>query len=112
MWGMIEGDLNKVSGRTAFAAAKKGDAVGLQIVEEYIYYLGVGITNMVNIFQPEVLSIGGGICGEGDYLLNPIKEIVAKGQYAKNTTAACEIKIAKLGNDAGIVGAVALGRQK
>jgi glucokinase len=64
---------------------------------------------MINIFQPEIISIGGGVCNEGDYLLNPVKEIVAKEVYTKEaTTKQADIRIAKLGNDAGIIGAAAL----
>jgi glucokinase len=65
---------------------------------------------MINIFQPEVLCIGGGVCGEGDYLLNPLKELIKANTYGyerqeRNT----ELKIAELGNDAGIIGAASLG---
>lgn len=111
MWDLIDGDINRVSGKTAFAAMKKGDLAGTEVVNEYLYYLGTGITNIVNIFQPEILCIGGGVCNEGDYLLLPIKKIVADEQYAKNTAGKTEIKIATLGNDAGIIGAAALGVQ-
>ncbi len=110
MWEMCENGAKKVSGRTAFKAAKQGDKAGLEVVEKYIDYLASGITNMVNIFQPEVLCIGGGVCGEGDYLLEPLKKIVDRDQYG---TAAhddkTQLKIAELGNDAGIIGAALLG---
>ncbi|MBP5611002.1 MAG: ROK family protein [Clostridia bacterium] len=99
----------RVSARTAFSAMKKGDKVGADVVNEYIAYLACGITNMINIFQPEVLSIGGGICGEGDNLLKPLLEIVKTEQYTRKSPAKCEVKIAKLGNDAGIIGAAGLG---
>ena len=110
MWELCENGAKKVSGRTAFKAAKMGDKAGLEVVEKYIDYLACGITNMVNIFQPEVLCIGGGVCGEGDYLLDPLKKIVDRDQYG---TAAHDdktiLKIAELGNDAGIIGAALLG---
>ena len=79
-------------------------------MDTYIEYLGIGLTNMINIFQPEVLVIGGGICKEGDALLIPLREYCEKHQYGstinKNRTT---IKIAELGNDAGIIGAAFLG---
>ena len=110
MWELCENGAKKVSGRTAFKAAKMGDKAGREVVEKYIDYLACGITNMVNIFQPEVLCIGGGVCGEGDYLLAPLKKIVDRDQYG---TAAHDdktiLKIAELGNDAGIIGAALLG---
>lgn len=111
MWEMIEDDLENISGRTAFDAAKKGDKAGKEVVDEYIYYLACGIANMVNIFQPNVLCIGGGVCGEGDYLLKPLTELVRKQEYGNSQrTKFTEIKIAELGNDAGIIGAGLLGQ--
>lgn len=110
MWEMCGNDLNKADARIAFAAMKKGDRAGKEVVNMYISYLACGITNMINIFQPEVLLIGGGVCNEKDYLLKPLTEIVNADQYTRNQAVKTEIKIAALGNDAGIVGAAALGR--
>lgn len=110
MWEMVDHSLDKISGRTAFKAAREGDAAGREVVDTYINYLACGITNMVNIFQPEVLCIGGGVCGEGDYLLAPLKEIVDRDQYGSGAhDDKTVIKIAELGNDAGIIGAALLG---
>ena len=106
---MIDGDINKVNARVAFAAMKQGDELGAKIVDEFISYLASGIATMINIFQPNVLSIGGGICNEKDYLLVPLKEKVAKETYSRDPSKQTEIKIAELGNDAGIVGAASLG---
>ncbi len=112
MWELVNEDINKVSGRTAFDAAKKGDKSGKQVVDMYIKYLACGLTNMINIFQPQVLCIGGGVCGEGDYLLNPLIQTVRRCEYGASTqTNFSQIKIAELGNDAGIIGAAALGLQ-
>ena len=106
---MIEGNLDNVNARVAFAAMKQGDKVGAEIVDEYIDYLASGIATMINIFQPNVLSIGGGVCNEKDYLLVPLKEKIFKETYTRGDKQT-QIKIAELGNDAGIVGAAALGR--
>lgn len=94
----------KVSGRTAFNAAKAGDSAGQTVVDNYIEYVASGITNIINIFQPNILVIGGGISKEGDYLLNPIKEYAKLHTYCK-AVEQTEIKIASLMNDAGIIGA-------
>lgn len=94
----------KVSGRTAFNAAKAGDKIGQQVVDKYIEYVASGITNIINIFQPNILVIGGGISKEGDYLLNPIKEYAKKHSYCK-AVEQTDIRIATLMNDAGIIGA-------
>ena len=107
---MIGGDLSKVSARTAFNAMKQGDEVGAAVVDEYISYLSCGIVNMINIFQPNVLSIGGGVCNEGEYLMKPLLEKVWGETYTREGTPRTQILIAKLGNDAGIIGAAVLGK--
>lgn len=94
----------KISGRTAFDAAKKGDAAANDVVNTYIKYVADGIVNMINIFQPEKLIIGGGISKEGDYLLNPIREYVREYDYNRYLPST-DIEIATLFNDAGIIGA-------
>ena len=101
-------DLNNVSGRTAFDAARKGDKAGQEVVDKYIKYIAEGLIDMINIFRPEVLIIGGGICNEGDYLLKPMREYINKNVYAGNRFPEQEIAIAELGNDAGIIGAAFL----
>ena len=107
MW-QYSPDLNKVNGLTSFECAKAGDAAAQRVVDAYIGYLACGVANMMNIFQPEILCIGGGVCGQGDNLLSPLSEIVFKEQYAKTTPNKTKLVIATLGNDAGIVGAAAL----
>lgn len=111
MWKMNEQD-GKISARTAFNAMRAGDKAGREVVDKYIKYLACGITNTINIFQPDILCIGGGVCNEGDPLLIPLKELVAKEVYTKNSEKNTEIVIAKLGNDAGIIGAAFLGLSK
>lgn len=107
---MIGGDLDKVSARTAFNAQKAGDALGAEVVDEYISYLATGIVNIINIFQPNVLSIGGGVCNEGENLMKPLLEKVWSETYSREGTPQTQIMIAKLGNDAGIIGAAVLGQ--
>lgn len=100
----------KVTARTSFDAMRAGDSIAKAVVDKYIKYLAAGITNTINIFQPDILCIGGGVCNEGDPLLLPVKEIVKKEVYTRNSPKNAEIVIAKLGNDAGIIGAAFLGR--
>ena len=94
----------KVNGRTAFDCAKKGDSVAKNVVDTYIKYIGYGLISIINIFQPEKIVIGGGISKEGDYLLNPLREIVYACKY-NNYVEKTKLEIAKLYNDAGIIGA-------
>lgn len=109
LWAIARGDLNNVDGRTAFRAMREGDAAGKAVVGEYISYLACGVTNCINIFQPDILCIGGGVSNEGDPLMLPLKELVAKEVYSKYSTKQTVICRAELGNDAGIVGAALLG---
>lgn len=102
----------KVTARTAFDAMRAGDETAKAVVDFYIKALAAGITNTINIFQPDVLCIGGGVCNEGDALLLPVKELVKKEVYTRNSEKNTDIVIAKLGNDAGIIGAAFLGRAK
>ena len=99
----------KVSGRIAFLAAKQNDRAGLEVVAEYIDYLACGVSNIINIFQPEIFCIGGGVAGEGDYLIKPLAEKVNMEQYTRDNAKKTQIKAASLGNDAGIIGAAVLG---
>ncbi len=97
------------SARHAFNAMRAGDAAGKEVVDKYIKYLAAGITNVINIFQPDILCIGGGVCNEGDPLLVPMKELVAKEVYTRMIDKNTVITVAGLGNDAGIIGAAFLG---
>lgn len=100
----------KVTARTSFDCMRAGDKYAKAVVDKYIKYLAAGITNTINTFQPDILCIGGGVCNEGDPLLLPMKELVKKEVYTRNSPKNTEIVIAKLGNDAGIIGAAFLGR--
>lgn len=110
MWDLCGGDLEKVDGRIPFAAMKQGDEAAAEVVNTYASYLACGITNFINIFQPDILSIGGGVSNAGEDLLGPVRAIVEKEQYSRDCDKKTVLKIAQLGNRAGIVGAAALGR--
>ena len=100
--------LDNVDGKTAFESAKKGDKTAQKVVDEYIEYLGEGIANFVNIFRPQAIILGGGICAQGDNLLNPLKKVVEKNSYGGALNPNPALVIARLGNDAGIIGAASL----
>lgn len=99
----------KVSGRTAFDAMRAGDEVATEVVNTYLYYLAQGLINIINIFQPEVLSIGGGISNEGDSLLDMLVPMVNAEVYGQGVVPATRICVAQLKNDAGIIGGAVLG---
>ncbi len=107
---MTKDDINNASPRTSWEAYKKGDEAAKEVIDKYISYLACGITNLINTFQPEMLIIGGGLSGEKNYLLDPLLPIVERDQYTRANKNKCVLKIATLGNDAGMIGAAALTR--
>lgn len=109
MWKITNEDPANADGRTAFQAMREGDTAGKTVVNEYIGYLACGLANCINIFQPDILCIGGGVSNEGDPLMVPLKEAVKKEVYSKNSVKQTVICRAQLGNDAGILGAALLG---
>lgn len=108
MWKLAP-TLDKVRGKTAFEAMRMGDAAATLVVESYIYYLGEGLTNCINILQPEVVCLGGGVCGEGDNILIPLREHVEKYRFGRGNIRQPKIVCAILQNDAGVIGAARLG---
>ena len=99
----------RVTGRTAFDAMRAGDAAAKEVVDTYISYLVTGLANIVNIFQPEVISLGGGVSGEGQSLLDALAPMVREQSYGAAYLPNTELRIAELKNDAGIIGAAYLG---
>ncbi len=108
LWKYAGGDPEKVDGKTAFDAAKAGDPAAQTVIKNYIMYLGEGIVNLVNIFRPEAVIVGGGVCNQGEYLLAPLRKYVAEKLYIGCDIVPLTINRAALGNDAGIYGALAL----
>lgn len=99
----------KVTGRTAFDAMRAGDKAGKEVVDMYLDYLACGLASIINIFQPRIITIGGGISGEGQSLIDALEPLVRAEQYGCGLVKLTDIRIAKLGNDAGIIGAAFLG---
>ena len=110
MWKLCSGSLDKVNGATAWDAWRKGDKAATQVVENYCRYVAEGCTNLINIFQPEKLCIGGGISAEKDNLLKPVNAFIADNAYSRRTITSDRACVAALGNDAGIIGAAFLDK--
>lgn len=111
MWKLCAGDIDKVDGRTSFDAAAQGDTAAKAVVEEYTSALTEAIANAINTLQPEIICIGGGVSKQGENLLRPIRAYMDSycfDRFAKNRT---QIRIAQLGNDAGVIGAALIGLQ-
>lgn len=108
MWEIAGGSIDNVDGKTAFDGMRADDPAAKDVVDMYINYLGCGLTNIINTFQPEVLLIGGGICMEGENLTRPLEEIIKRDSYCIDPNKSTRLDICKLGNDAGIIGAAFL----
>jgi glucokinase len=109
LFKLVDGDFTRITAQTPFDAAQAGDQVGAAVVEEYLDYLAIGIGNIINIFQPEVIVLGGGVSKQGMALLTPLEEKVKQEQYGLEGVPAAKLRLAVLGNEAGIVGAALLG---
>jgi glucokinase len=105
MWRLSDG-LDGVTGKTAFDAAKRGDLAARAIVDSFIRYLAIGIINIVNILQPEIIAIGGGLSAQGEALLLPLQKQVEA--LNPGSVKCARIALATFGNDAGILGAALL----
>jgi glucokinase len=102
------GDISAVTAKTPFDAAKLGDAPSKRLIDEYISYLACGMANLVNIFQPQLLCIGGGVSREPDeWLLAPLRDIMRQETYSRGG-APTSVEKSYFTDDAGIIGAAAL----
>lgn len=108
----VAGGLDNVDGRTAFRAMREDDETAKGVVDDYIFYLACGLANCINIFQPDILCIGGGISNEGDALMVPLGKLIRHEVYSINSSKQTVVCRAKLGNDAGILGAALLNESR
>ena len=108
MWDIVGNDITKVNGRTAFDAMRKGDAAAQAVVNNYVHMLSCGIGNIINIFQPDMVCVGGGVGNEKENLLGPVRKMINSQRYSVHAEKQTKICCAELGNDAGIIGAALL----
>ncbi|MBO4495943.1 MAG: ROK family protein [Clostridiales bacterium] len=107
---VIAANDGKLNAKIAFEAMRMGDEVASAVVDTYIEYLSDGLANVINAFMPEILVIGGGVCNEGDPLLLPLREKTMNKPFFGPGVKKTEIRLAEMGNDAGIVGAAMMGK--
>lgn len=112
MWQFAGGDIEKVDGRTAFECSKTGDKSAKAVIDNYVACLGEGLSNFVNIFRPQAIILGGGVCAQGDYLVKPVQIYVDEHTYGGDNAPETVILTATLGNDAGLVGAASLAMNR
>ena len=104
--GRVGGDLAKITAQTVYEAAKAGDEYALEIVRDTAKFLGAGVGNLVNIFNPDTVVIVGGVTMAGDQLFVPLRGEVKRRAF-KPAVDRCRIVPGELPGTAGVVGAVA-----
>jgi glucokinase len=108
---MVAGRLEDITAQTIYDAAKRGDPVASEIVRDTARYLGAGIANLLNIFNPDTVVIAGGVTAAGDALFVPLRAEVRRRAFSPAVRAA-RIVPGELPGTAGVVGAVASFKQQ
>jgi glucokinase len=104
--GMVGGDPKKITAQTVYEASKRGDTIATEVVRETARFLGAGVSNLLNIFNPDVVVLAGGVTQAGDALFKPLRAEVKRRAF-KPAVQACRIVPGALPLSAGVVGAVA-----
>ena len=108
---IVEGKIENITAEKVSIAAQGGDSLASEVISSAAFYLGVGMVNLVNIFNPEMIIVGGGMAKMGDLLLNPAKQIVRERAF-QSSAQAVRIVPAQLGDDAGVLGAAVFAFQQ
>jgi glucokinase len=103
---IYQGKIESITAEQVGEAARRGDALAQDVIARAAYYLGVGMVNTVNIFNPEIIVIGGGMAEMGEMLVAPGRQMVATRAFSISSRAV-RIVTAQLGNEAGVYGAAA-----
>jgi glucokinase len=109
--GMVDGDLKRLTAQTVYEASKRGDSVAREVVRETARFLGAGVSNLINIFNPDVVVLAGGVTQAGDALFEPLRAEVRRRAFAPSVEA-CRIVPGLLPLSAGVVGAIATFKMK
>ena len=107
----VGGEIEDITAEEVLTAAWDGDSLASEIILKAATYLGVGLANIVNIFNPEMIIIGGGIAKMGDLLLNPARQVVRERAFQLSAQVV-QIVPAQLGDDAGVLGAAVFAFQQ
>lgn len=109
LWQMCGGCAEHIEAKDVFAGRALGDRACVELIDRYTTYLAEGISGLINVFQPALVCVGGGVSHAGEALLAPLREKTAERICSKNAKRNARIVLARLGNDAGILGAALLG---
>jgi glucokinase len=109
LWRIVDGDLSRLTAATVYDAAKTGDALARELVRDTATFLGAGVANLLNVFNPDVVVIAGGVTQAGEPLFDPLRAEVRRRAF-RPAVDACRIVPGELPGTAGVVGAVATFR--
>lgn len=108
---IVNGKVESITAEMVSIAAQGGDSLALEVISKAATYLGVGMVNLVNIFNPEMIIVGGGVAQMEDLLLNPARQVVRERAF-QLPAQAVRIVLAQLGDNAGVLGAAIFARQQ
>ena len=108
---IVDGEIENITAEEVSLAAQGGDSLALEVISKAATYLGIGLVNLVNIFNPEMIIVGGGMANMGDLLLNPARQVVRERAFTLSAQAV-RIVPAQLGDDAGVLGAAVFAFQQ
>lgn len=108
LWQLCGGNPEQADGKILFEAVRREDETAKEVLDTFTGYLGTGLIDLINIFQPDTICLGGGISKVGAYLTDPVKKMMAKESYTRMSKRQPKLVTASLGNDAGIIGAALL----
>lgn len=108
LWALCDHDLEKMNAKIPFDAADAGDPCGKMLVDNYIQYLADGITDLANIFRPDLIVLGGGVCAQGEKLTEPLNQHLRANCFGSTVAYVPRAVVAKNGNQAGMIGAAGL----
>ena len=105
----VDGNLDKIEAKTVIDLAKAGDPDAAKLFDDYVTHLCVGLVNLINLYDPEIIALGGGVSHAGQFLLDAVNAKLPQMVFYK-TMPYARVELARLGNDAGIIGAAMLGK--
>ncbi len=105
---LVDHDMSRMNAKIPFDAAQAGDEAAKELIEWYMDHLAIGLVNVINIFQPQAIALGGGVSAQEENLLVPLREKIVEETYGGADSLKTDLLVCELGNDAGLIGAAML----
>jgi glucokinase len=109
---MANGDLQALDGPMVTTAAKEGDSVAIEAFGQIGYWLAQGVADLVQLLDPQVIVIGGGVIEAGDLLMKPLRAAYTDALTQRGKLHVADLRPAEMGNEAGLIGAADLARSR